>query len=63
VSEWDAATLVKIVNEALKARDFPAVMAALKVLAVTDPVKAQQVHDTIQAGLAIAAAGDRAAGE
>ena len=37
----------------MKARDFPAVVAALKVLAVTDLVQAQAVLDTIELGLAL----------
>jgi hypothetical protein len=57
---WDAATLTKIIDEALQARDFPAVIAALKVLAVTDPVQAQAVLDTINLGLLIAGASDPA---
>jgi hypothetical protein len=50
---WDAGTLVKVIERALKDRDFKAVTAAIKVLATVDPHKAQDVLDTIQAGLAI----------
>lgn len=54
-AEWNPEVLTRIIHEAMKARDFPAVVAALKVLAVTDPVQAQAVYDTIEIGLQIAA--------
>lgn len=56
-TEWDADTLVKVIGEALKERDFEAVIAGVKVLATVDPQKAQDVYDTIQAGLMIGKAG------
>ena len=52
-AEWNPEVLTRIIHEALKARDFPAVVAALKVLAVIDPVQAQAVLDTITLGLAL----------
>jgi hypothetical protein len=52
-AEWDPEVLTRIIHEAMKARDFPAVVAALKVLAVTDPVQAQAVLDAIHLGLAL----------
>jgi hypothetical protein len=55
-SRWDPDTLVQIITEALKARDFPAVEAALKVLAVTDPGRALDVHNTLLLGLDLAGA-------
>ena len=50
-AEWNAGVLTKIIAEALAARDFPAVVAALRVLALTDPAQAQAVYDTIQLGI------------
>jgi len=52
-TEWNPEVLTRIIHEAMKARDFPAVVAALKVLAVTDPAQAQAVLDTIELGLAL----------
>jgi hypothetical protein len=51
--QWNADTLVKVIEQALKDRNFKAVAAGIKVLATVDPHKAQDVLDTIQAGLAI----------
>ena len=52
-AQWDADTLVKVIGEALKNRDFQAVGAGIRVLATVDARKAQDVYDTIQAGLLI----------
>jgi hypothetical protein len=54
----DADTLVKVISQALKNDDFPAVVAGIKVLATVDPGKAQDVLDTIQAGIAICEAAE-----
>jgi hypothetical protein len=51
--EWDADTLVKVIAEALKNKDFQAVDAGIRVLATVDPGKAQDVYDMIQAALVI----------
>jgi hypothetical protein len=51
--EWDADTLMKIIAEAIRYKDWDAVIAAIKVLATVDPHLAQDVYDTIQAGLMI----------
>jgi hypothetical protein len=60
VPSWDADTLVKVIGEALKNKDFQGVEAGIRVLATVDPGKAQDVYDTIQAGLMIR---ERAAGQ
>jgi len=57
--QWDADTLVKVIGEALRNTDFQAVEAAIRILATVDPQRAQDVLDTIQAGLAIQEAGAR----
>jgi hypothetical protein len=51
--EWDADTLMKIIAEAIRYKDWDAVIAAIKVLATVDACLAQDVYDTIQAGLVI----------
>ena len=56
-AEWDADTLMKVIADAMKARDFEAVIAGIKILATVDPGKAQDVYDTIQAGIMIGRAG------
>lgn len=50
---WDAGTLIKVISQALKDNDFPAVIAGIKALATVDPGKAQDILGTIQAGIAI----------
>jgi hypothetical protein len=57
--QWDADTLIKVIGEALRRADFKGVEAAIRVLATVDPQRAQDVLDTIQAGLAIREAGAR----
>jgi hypothetical protein len=57
--QWDADTLIKVIGEALRNADFKAVEAAIRILATVDPQRAQDVLDTIQAGLAIQEAGTR----
>ena len=52
-TEWDADTLMKVIADAMKARDFEAVVAGIKILATVDPQMAQDVYDTIQAGIMI----------
>ncbi len=54
---WDADTLMKVIADAMKARDFEAVIAGIKILATVDAGMAQDVYDTIQAGLAIRGSG------
>ena len=39
------------IAEAVKVRDFPAVVSLLKMLAVRDPAKAQVVYDSMMAVL------------
>ena len=48
-----ADTLMKVIADAMKARDFEAVVAGIKILATVDPQMAQDVYDTIQAGIMI----------
>jgi len=43
--------LTSVIAAAIKAHDFPAVVTVLEALAVEDPVQAQAVYSTIQAGL------------
>jgi hypothetical protein len=57
--QWDAGTLITVIGEAIRKADFQATEAAIRILATTDPQRAQDVLDTIQAGLAIAEAGAR----
>ena len=52
-SQWDAGTLLRVISAAIRDADFRAAEAAIRVLAVTDPGAAQDVIDTIRAGLAI----------
>ena len=51
--DWDADTLVKVIAEAIKRKDWQGVDAGIRVLATVDPGKAQDVYDTIQTGLAV----------
>jgi len=50
---YTAEELTEGIASALQARDLPAAVALLKMLACTDPVQAQAVLDTIELGLAI----------
>lgn len=52
--EWDVPTLDHVIREALKARDFPAVVAGIKVMATIDAEYAQAILDEINLGLDIA---------
>ena len=54
-----AGQLVEGIGNALSACDFPAVVALLRVLAVTDPVQAESVYEALKLGLVIAAEGSR----
>jgi hypothetical protein len=54
VSDLTAEQLTGVVADALRMRDLEAVTAALMQLAVIDPVRAQEVYDTIQLGLRMA---------
>lgn len=54
MTTYDADVLERIVHEALKERDMPGVVAALKLLAVTDAQRATDLLDLIQAGIAVA---------
>lgn len=47
--------LVQMFHAALAAGDVRGVEAALKVLAVRDPHRAQELHDALELGLEIAA--------
>jgi hypothetical protein len=47
--EWDADTLMKIIAEAIRDRDFRAMEAAIKLLALVDARKAQRVYDSLVA--------------
>lgn len=51
-----AEDLIAAISAAIHACDAPAVEALLKRLALTDPVQAQIVLDTIELGLAMASA-------
>jgi hypothetical protein len=55
--EWLASTTaddwVNVILGCLRAGDMHGVHAALRVLAVKDPQRAQDVYDTIQVGLRI----------
>lgn len=50
---WTADELTEGVHRALKARDMEAVADFLRVLAMVDPARAQDVYDTLQLDLAI----------
>jgi hypothetical protein len=54
VSDLTAEQLTGVVADALRMRDLEAATAALMQLAVIDPVRAQEVYDTIQLGLRMA---------
>jgi hypothetical protein len=51
--------LVKVIGNAIKAADFPLAETGIRTLASINPQRAQEVLDTIQAGLAIQEAGAR----
>jgi len=51
--------LVKVIGNAIRDADFPLAETGIKVLATVDPQRAQDVLDTIRAGLAIQEAGAR----
>ena len=48
-----AAKLTEGISGALRDHDMPGAVAMLKLLAVTDPVKAQAVYDTLLLGIAL----------
>lgn len=48
-----AERITEAIAVALREADAPGVIALLKLLAVTDPVQAQAVYDTIELGLAL----------
>lgn len=52
--DFTADELETIIVNALKARDLVAVVTAIKLLVVKDPVRAEAVYDTIELGLALA---------
>jgi len=51
--DFTADELEQIIANAIKAADFPAVIAAIKYLAIVDPDRAEAVLATIDLGLAI----------
>ena len=53
---WTADQLTEAIRCALRARDMEAVAYFLRLLAVVDPHRAQDVYDTLQLGLTIAGA-------
>jgi hypothetical protein len=53
---FTADQLTEGIHRAIKARDMEAVADFLRVLAVVDPQRAQDVYDTLQLGLVIAEA-------
>lgn len=54
---WTAGQLTESIAKALRARKFDAVVDFLRLLAVVDPQRAQDVLDTIEAGMMIAERG------
>ncbi len=54
---WTADQLTESIAKALKARQVDAVPPLLRLLAVVDPHRAQDVLDTISAGMMIAERG------
>ena len=56
---YTAEQITQGIAEAIKARDFPAVVSLLKMLAVRDPRQAEVVYESMMAGLD---AGESAAG-
>jgi hypothetical protein len=51
--------LLKVIGNAVRDADFPLAETGIRTLASIDPQRAQDVLDTIQAGLAIQEAGAR----
>jgi hypothetical protein len=51
----EADRLTEGIANAIRAHDFDAVAGLLKVLAITDPHRAQAVYDTLELGLAFMA--------
>jgi hypothetical protein len=51
--------LIKVIGAAIRDADFALAETGIRVLAAVDPHTAQDVLDTIQAGLAIQEAGAR----
>lgn len=49
MADYTSEQLLDGIAKALKARDFPAVAALLKMLAVKDPAAAETVYDVITA--------------
>ena len=47
VSDYTPAQIEEGIANALKARDFPAVVSLLKMLALRDPYRAQVVYDSM----------------
>lgn len=52
VSEPTPDQIMTAIASALEARDFPAVVALMKMLAVRDPASAQLIYDVIMLGSA-----------
>lgn len=59
MSEYPDESYVLAIGDALKARDMEAVVGLLRRLAVQNPRLAQQMLDTVQAGVLIAKAADQ----
>jgi hypothetical protein len=53
VSTYTADQITEAIALAVRAHDMPAVVSLLKRLAVTDPVQAQAVYDTLKLGLEV----------
>ena len=58
--EWTKDQLVMLISEAIKDRDFKAVEALLRLLAVKDGYEAERVYETLKLGVALARANDPA---
>ena len=63
VSDYTPAQIEEGIANALKARDFPAVVSLLKMLACRDPYRAQVVYESMTAVLDIMSAATEGAAD
>ena len=63
VRQYTADEICEGIAEALKARDFPAVVSLLKMLACRDPYRAQVVYESMTAVLDIMSAATEGAAD
>ena len=63
VHQYTAAQIEEGIAEALKARDFPAVVSLLKMLACRDPFRAEVVYGAMTAFLDIKSAAREGGGD